>query len=190
MKNIFSGIVLVLLSIVTYAFGAEYFDNDDYGQSAHDSADEVVLENGLIIKGEYQVEKVVDGDTVHLNDGIKVRLIGVDAPEKTGGLRDRECFGDEATQFVEEAISGKQVTLYGDSSQDSVDKYNRTLGYIFFEQGGDQINLGQYIIESGYANQYAYDGRYFFIDEYKAAQKEAASLGRGLWAPGACARAN
>ena len=58
-----------------------------------------------------RVRKVIDGDTITVSGVGTVRLLGVDAPEKTGGYRDAERYGDEATRFMRELVDGKLVRL-------------------------------------------------------------------------------
>ena len=75
----------------------------------------------------YQVIKVIDGDTITINqDGspTTIRLIGIDAPEssttRTGSV---ECFGVEAREFARTLMAGKRVTIRTDPTQDTYDRY-------------------------------------------------------------------
>lgn len=74
--------------------------------------------------GNAYVERVIDGDTVVLGDGSKVRLIGIDAPEA-----DEPC-GQRATEAMRRMVEHRVVTISNpDSVQDS-DKYGRLLRYL------------------------------------------------------------
>ncbi|MCC7125551.1 MAG: thermonuclease family protein, partial [Acidobacteria bacterium] len=53
-----------------------------------------------------RVNKVIDGDTITVSGIGTVRLLGVDAPEKTGGFRESEAFGDQATAFMRTLVEG------------------------------------------------------------------------------------
>jgi len=75
------------------------------------------------------VDRVVDGDTIVLSDGKKVRLIGVDTPETKHPNKPVEYFGKEATEFTRRMCEGKQVRLEYD--QEKIDRYGRTLAYVF-----------------------------------------------------------
>ncbi len=58
---------------------------------------------------EAKVGRVMDGDTIELTDGTKVRYLLVDTPESTGGKKD--CYGEEAAAFNECLVCGKPVHL-------------------------------------------------------------------------------
>ena len=75
-----------------------------------------------------RVYSVIDGDTIKVETGRgmeRVRLIGIDAPEVDHSGPDDECYGEEATEFLEERINEKLVWLTFDSECD--DHYDRTL---------------------------------------------------------------
>lgn len=91
------------------------------------------------ILGEVLVTKVIDGDTILVEGGKIIRLLGIDADEK-GYL----CF-ESAKKFLEEAILNKKVTLERDRK--NTDIYGRCLRYIFLE--GRNINLE--LVEKGEA---------------------------------------
>ena len=96
-------------------------------------------------EGIYLVPRVVDGDTVSIDiDGEtkKARLIGVDTPETVHPTKLVECFGKESSQKTKEILEGKAVKIEYDESQGSNDKYDRTLVYIFLEDG---TNFNEYL---------------------------------------------
>ena len=70
-----------------------------------------------------RVSRVVDGDTVELADGRKVRYLGINTPERG------QPFYQEATDFNAELVAGKKVRLEFDV--DTIDKYGRTLAHVF-----------------------------------------------------------
>jgi micrococcal nuclease len=74
------------------------------------------------------VTRMVDGDTLALNTGERVRLIGVDTPEMKHPKRPVEAFGKEATAFTKPMVEGKCVRLEYD--QQRQDKYGRILAYV------------------------------------------------------------
>lgn len=133
----------------------------------------------------YPVVHIVDGDTIDVQkDGtkVRVRLIGINSPESVDPRRPVQCFGKEASAEMKRLVGGKSVTLEIDPSQDTYDKYGRLLAYVFL--GSENINLE--MIQTGYAYEYTYHLPYKYQQEFKAAQKEAAAAGRGLWAAGVC----
>jgi micrococcal nuclease len=86
------------------------------------------------------VAKVVDGDTIELSDGRRVRYIGINTPE-----RDQPYY-KEATEANRQLVAGQEVQLELD--QDTFDQYGRTLAYVWVE--GRMANLE--IVSRGYAN--------------------------------------
>jgi endonuclease YncB( thermonuclease family) len=134
----------------------------------------------------YSITEVVDGDTVKVNmDGTvtTLRLIGLDTPETVDPRKPVQCFGKEASNKAKELLTGKKVRLEKDSSQDGIDKYGRTLAYIYREDG---LFYNKYMIEQGYAHEYTYNTPYKYQAEFKAAQKLAQDNLRGLWSPNTC----
>jgi phosphatidylserine/phosphatidylglycerophosphate/cardiolipin synthase-like enzyme len=79
------------------------------------------------------VKRVIDGDTVELSTGEKVRLIGVDTPETKDLPKPVQYFGKEVTAFTRQLVEGKPVHLEYD--QPRQDKYARTLAYVYLEDG-------------------------------------------------------
>ena len=83
-------------------------------------------------------------------------------------------------------LLGKMVRLEYDDTQDSIDKYGRSLAYVFIQDTNSEIFFNRYMIEQGYAYEYTYSKAYKYQAEFKSAQKTAEAEGRGLWAPQTC----
>lgn len=135
----------------------------------------------------YEVTKVTDGDTLHLNvNNIDetIRLIGINTPETVDPRKSVQCFGKEATERMRELVGGKMVSLEFDDSQDLYDTYNRLLAYVYLEDG--QM-LNRKMIAEGYAYEYTYLTPYKYQKEFKELQNLARVSGRGLWASDTCA---
>jgi micrococcal nuclease len=123
------------------------------------------------------VAAVIDGDTIDLESGERVRYLMIDTPETTGGKD--ECFGTEATQFNTDLVLGKEVDLVFD--EECEDRFGRLLAYVSVD--GREVN--SLIIERGY-------GCVLFIppsgadreDEFLALEAAARAGARGVW--GAC----
>jgi micrococcal nuclease len=123
-----------------------------------------------------RVRQVIDGDTITVSGVGTVRLIGVDAPEKTGGYRESEPYGDAATRFMRALLDGKLVRLEYDGERK--DPYNRTLAYVFLEDG---TLANEAIIRAGFAETYRrFD--YRLKPRFQAAEREARDARRGMWA--------
>ncbi|KIG13119.1 hypothetical protein DB30_00584 [Enhygromyxa salina] len=91
---------------------------------------------------EAKVARVIDGDTIELDSGERVRYLMIDTPETTTQL---ECWGEQAKAANKSLVEGKTVTLTYDV--ECRDDYDRLLAYV--ELAGQQIN--RVMIERGHA---------------------------------------
>ncbi len=123
------------------------------------------------------VQRVVDGDTLKLDNGERVRLIGVDTPETVHPGKPVQYFGKEASAFTKRMCQGKKVRLEYDLQKK--DKYKRTLAYVYLEDG---TFLNAEIIKQGYGHAYT-RFPYKYLDEFRRYEKEAREKEAGLWAP-------
>jgi len=129
------------------------------------------------------VLKVVDGDTIDVRDEVRgrlrIRVLGIDTPETKKPGYTVGCFGPEATAFAKANVLGQQVAVQTDPTQDSTDRFGRTLAYLVRADGWD---YSVEVVRAGMALAYIYDGDP--VDRYPAiaaAQQEAQNAGRGLW---------
>ena len=118
----------------------------------------------------YNVVRVIDGDTIAIDTGESIRLIGINAPEAG-----EECY-DEAKGFLQFFLSDKEITLKTDI--EDKDKYGRLLRYVFAD--GHNVNYG--MIFSGLAYEYEYGLNTEYSSWFKEAELNASSENRGcLW---------
>jgi micrococcal nuclease len=129
--------------------------------------------NGLAV-----VSAVVDGDTIELADGRRVRLLQIDAPEPA----EAECYSSEASGALRELLPvGTEIQLEADPGLDSEDRFGRALRYV--HGGGTNVNLA--LVSRGAASPYFFrNDRGVYAAELLDAAREARAEGRGLW--GAC----
>ncbi|MGF3104509.1 thermonuclease family protein [Rossellomorea sp. DUT-2] len=136
---------------------------------------------------EVLVTRVVDGDTVELKDGRKVRFIGVNTPESTTRT---EEYGKEASNYTTEKLEGKTVWLQKDVSE--TDRYNRFLRLIWLEIPKDDMNEEEIrtkmfnadLVLSGYAEPSTYNPDVKYSEYFVKFAREARENGTGLWAYG------
>jgi micrococcal nuclease len=121
---------------------------------------------------EGKVTRIVDGDTVELEDGRKIRYLMVDTPETSDG----DCFSAEAKQFNSDLVLNKTIEITYDV--ECTDRFSRTLAYV--SVNGQEVN--SLMIQRGYACVLHIgpngDSR---LDEFKALQLDAERANRGLW---------
>jgi endonuclease YncB( thermonuclease family) len=120
--------------------------------------------------------RVVDGDTIELDGGERVRLIGVNTPESVDPRRPVEYFGKEAAEFTRRMVEGGKVRLEFDDQ--TRDDYGRTLAYVHLSDG---TLLNAELIRQGYGFAYT-RFPYRRQQEFVALEREAREQGRGLWA--------
>ncbi len=124
----------------------------------------------------FEVERVIDGDTILLTSGQKVRYIGVDTPETKHPRRKVEHLGKEAYYFNKNLVEGKNVELEFDVRK--YDKYGRWLAYVYV----DDIFVNALMIEEGYALVYTVPPNVRYQKLFLDLQREARENQRGLWA--------
>ena len=136
------------------------------------------------------VLRVVDGDTIHVlvsGRDTTVRLLGINTPETVKPGSPVECFGPEASAHLKDLLEGQRVTLEFDDSQDQIDKYGRTLAFVWLTTpsgGMDLVNLD--LVAQGFAYQRQYGPNpVSWQPQLESAQREARTSETGLW--GACA---
>jgi micrococcal nuclease len=94
-----------------------------------------------------RVNKVIDGDTIVLESGNRVRLLGVNTPEVNHPIKPAEPFGKEAAEFTRRLAEGKLVRLEFDPHVSKQDKHSRIFAYVFLQDG---TFLNAEIIRQGY----------------------------------------
>ena len=127
------------------------------------------------------VTKVIDGDTFWADDGsekgIKIRLIGVDAPESRNVFKKVVgYFGKESKQYMTSLIAGKKVRLVYDI--DPLDQYGRTLAYVYL-QDGTFVNAE--LVKQGYAMVMTVPPNVKYAEKFVKLERRARKNNRGLW---------
>ena len=121
-------------------------------------------------EGPFLVTRVIDGDTLILNNSQHVRLSGIDTPE-TG-----ECYYQEAKEQLASLVESKEVYLEQDIT--NKDKYDRLLRYIY--RNGTFVN--GILVEQGYAKVFdAYKDETRRYLQLKRLEDTAITNQLGLW---------
>lgn len=143
-----------------------------------ESSSSSVFNNGTALF----VSRIVDGDTIELSNGKKVRYIGMDTPEIVDPRKPVQCFGREAARRNKELVEGNAVRLEKDVSE--VDKYGRLLRYVYLPAAsatGTEIFVNLELIKEGYATAFTYPPDVKHAKEFKSAEIEARNAKRGMW---------
>ena len=129
---------------------------------------------------EASVRRVVDGDTIELQNRRLVRYIGIDTPE----VRQREGhrwvfrpepFGVKAMEENRRLVEGKRVTLEYDAEPH--DRYGRLLAYVYLD--GHMVN--EQLIEAGYARPMRIPPNIKYAERFNTLAQAAKRKNRGIW---------
>lgn len=136
-----------------------------------------------------RVVRVVDGDTLMLANGQRVRLLGIDTPEyhESDKLdrdskrlniskKDIQKSGYQAYRFTQRLVEGKKIKLEFD--QEKIDKFNRLLAYVYLEDG---TFLNADIVQSGYATVCMIPPNKRYYKKLLELERDAKQNKRGFW---------
>jgi len=121
---------------------------------------------------EVRVVRVIDGDTVEVEGGERVRYIGVDTPETYPQL---EYYGPEAEAMNRELVGGRVVRLEKDVTDR--DRYGRLLRYVYV----DDVFVNAELVRLGCACASAYPPDVKHQQLFEQLEEEAREAHRGLW---------
>lgn len=136
---------------------------------------------------------VLDGDTFDVgqcgDDGERIRMLGIDAPEVARSPEPAECFADAAHEELQRLIEGRTVLLTFDQNCTGV--FGRTLAYVWLEVGSEEFDnidvdfftsVNEGLIQDGYVRIFGEQfGEILYQQRYEEAAARAEALGRGLW---------
>lgn len=124
-----------------------------------------------IAGGEVLCTRVIDGDTIEVLGGGRVRYIGIDTPE----LRPVEAWAEAAAAANRELVEQRMVRLEMDVQER--DRYGRVLAYVWV----DGLLVNDELVRLGYAQVSTYPPNVRYQERLLAAEREARTAGRGLW---------
>ena len=127
----------------------------------------------------HMVKSVIDGDTIRIEKWIKIRLLGINAPEKG------ECYYKESKAYLAELIDDKEVFLEKDIT--GKDRYDRLLRYVVLKNPDpeeDNILVNNQMVLEGYARAESTSPDKKYRDLLATSERKAKSAEKGMW--GAC----
>ena len=176
-----------LIAIVLISIGAWTYAR--YQNNIHD-----IVQRAKAF-GPLKVHHVADGDSIVVvprfgSKKPEVRLLGLNTKElEHKGLRiTAECWGSEAFEYVKKIVEGKIVGLEFDPLKNVTDGHDRLLAYVHVYDGyrsfffGRGLDLNKHLIESGYAEEWLYQGPYTRANEFLEAETLARRSNVGGWA--------
>jgi endonuclease YncB( thermonuclease family) len=172
--------LLVLLLCLPNRVNAEIYEWQDTNGSTHYSDRQVANAKIVNIKPGYnffKIKAIYDGDTVLLEDGRKVRFLGINTPEIQHRDKLADAGGDEAKRWLTDKLKDTKVRL--EISAENIDKYGRTLAHLFTEKK-EHLNLQ--LVAAGLAVVSIYPPNLLYIDELVKAENLAEQAKLGIWA--------
>ena len=171
---------LIISSLINPLFNQPKQKNTSYSKNL--SPSKTIIPTKTASTEAFLVTKVIDGDTIVLENGEKVRYIGINTPELHHQKKEVKCFAKEAYEENKKLVLGKRVFLQKDVSEK--DKYNRLLRYIFLDEQmstseASFINL--YLVKNGFAFAASFPPDVKYNSLFLNAQKEAREKNLGLW---------
>jgi endonuclease YncB( thermonuclease family) len=127
------------------------------------------------------VVRVIDAETVLLDDHQEIRLIGALAPRSPDLSPRAQPWRPEeaATDALRALVLGRSVSLA--TSGRLVDRYGRRLAHVFVEQGGERVWVQGEMLVAGHARAYGLPGSYACMPEMLAHERVARQAGSALW---------
>jgi micrococcal nuclease len=135
------------------------------------------------------VKRVVDGDTIELEDGERVRLIGIDTPEihvsdklyrdaqrSRQDIKTIQELGRRSYLFTKNLLEGKRVSLEFDVEKR--DRYKRLLAYVYLKDG---TFVNAEIVRAGYASLMTYPPNVKYVELFTELYRQARERRLGLW---------
>ncbi len=176
---------LVLVALVSFGAGCETqkitVPKDEIKETVKTEKTLPTIENKEkqnINDGTFLVTRVIDGDTIEIEGGQKIRYIGIDTPETVDPRKPVQCFGKEASNRNKQLVEGKRVHLEKDITE--TDRYGRLLRYVYLEN----IFINLLLVQEGFATSYSYPPDIKYQDKFIEAGRIARDKKNGLW--GAC----
>jgi micrococcal nuclease len=127
---------------------------------------------------EAKVVRVVDGDTIVVAPGGRVRYIGIDTPESVKPGTPVQCFAERASAFNRALLpAGERVRLVYD--REHRDRYGRLLAYVYRVRDGLDVNAE--LVRRGYARTLTIPPDTAHAGRFAALASDARRAGKGLW---------
>lgn len=180
--------ILLLFVIVIFSLGASSCNNEPTKVNYSEGIFSVPLGNAYNYS-DILVKRVIDGDTLELANGERVRLIGIDTPEVHESkklYKDAERssqdvgaikkMGQRAKDFTKSLVEGKTVSLEFDVEK--YDIYKRLLAYVYLKDG---TFVNAEIVRQGYASLMTFPPNIKYAETFHKLYTEARQQKKGLW---------
>lgn len=187
-QKLFYPLVFIVFVLLAFLLGSKFAPTEPTGKNISNPEQKSPTSESSFSKPktnaeelkttEVLVKKAVDGDTIELENGQRLRYIGIDTPETVDPKQSVQCYGKEAASKNKELVEGKKVRLEMDVSNE--DRYGRLLRYVFL----GEIFVNEYLVREGFAKASSYPPDVKYQDKLRLAEQLARENKKGLW--GSC----
>ncbi|NLY21082.1 MAG: nuclease [Tissierellia bacterium] len=184
-------ILYLILSLLLTGCSAREVDKNFINTKPHLENVEFIKENNDNTFQEAKVDRVVDGDTIHVeiaDEIYKIRMILVDTPETVHPNKPVEWYGKEASDYTKSQLSDTIVYLQKDVSD--TDRYGRLLRYVWLERPSsdepteEEIStmcFNSLLLENGYAQISTFPPDVKYQEFFQTREQIARENKSGLW---------
>lgn len=141
------------------------------------SESEVSFASDIELNGPYEVDRVVDGDTMIVyidGERTRVRLIGIDTPESVAPEEERNTQeGIIVSDYVKELMDDAGYEVWLEYDNEIYDQYDRTLAYVYIDYDGELVMLERILLEEGMAETVLYGTNDRYYDEFRELERNA-----------------
>jgi endonuclease YncB( thermonuclease family) len=173
-------IVLILLLSLPVWVSAEVYQWQDANGKAHFSDHTIEPDAKKVAikttQGVYRIKTIYDGDTAVLEDGQKIRLLGINTPEIAHRGNEADAGGNEAKSWLIAKLKDGKVRL--ETDVEKTDSYGRTLGHLFTENN-EHINV--LLVAAGLAQASIWPPNLKYANELVKAEQQAETAKLGIW---------
>lgn len=168
-------VVIVIFAVVTGDILESIINDWINKRTADNIINETEISPTPDNRQKYKVTKIIDGDTIEIENGQKVRYIGMDTPETVDPRRPIQCYGIEASNKNKELVLDKEVYLEKDVSE--TDRYGRLLRYVWV----NEVMINKLLVEEGYARAATFPPDVKYAEIFLQTQEKARKELKGLW---------
>ncbi len=164
--------IIILLIIIFYS-GENYQEKSIAEKVVEESEKQEILKKSQEIikeKDEFLVTYVVDGDTLEIETGERVRFVCIDTPERG------ESGYSEAKEYLKGLVLNKEIKLVKDISETG--KYGRLVRYVYLTDG---TFVNELIVKNGYGKAYWYEPDTTLCPQIQEAEDYAKENELGIW---------
>ena len=167
---------ILFISLIGLLIGCSVEENSTSGKEIPNK--EQKLEKSSLNFIQYEVLRVIDGDTVELKNGERLRYNDIDTPETVHPSKPVECYGPQASAKNKELVEGEIILV--ELGNPERDRYGRLLGYVYV----DDLFVNAELVKGGYAEVNSYGNPGSKLSNLLDIEKNAKKCMKGLW--GAC----